>query len=46
MSNSEIKDDEFVIYGCPERTAGTPESYRNSPTALKMPVAPLQPWGI
>lgn len=28
MSNPEIKDDEFVIYGCPERTAGTPESYR------------------
>ncbi|MDR4653444.1 MAG: hypothetical protein MRJ52_13805 [Nitrosomonas sp.] len=28
MSNPEIKDDESVIYGCPERTAGTPESYR------------------
>lgn len=28
MNNPEIKDDESVIYGCPERTAGTPESYR------------------
>ena len=28
MSNPEIKDDQFVIFGDPERTPGTPESYR------------------
>lgn len=28
MNNPEIKNDESVIYGDPERTAGTPESYR------------------